>query len=102
MSNPDEKDKNRQGTSGRPGTKFMERPGSESDAGKDTGQFGDEAREGPEQTTEGQTGDQKKGDNWKYAAPNQEDPNKKKSDQDKDQSGRDSTKGGQQGMGGGK
>ena len=94
MTDPKEKDKNRQGSSGRPGTKFMARPGSESNAGKDQGQFGDEGLlDQQEAGAEGQTGnEEQKGDNWKYANPNQLDPNKK-SKQDKGQTGSDSNKG---------
>jgi len=98
MSNPDEKDKNRQGSSSRPGTKFMERPGSDTDAGKDTGQFGDEDQPGQGQTTEGQTGEEQQGNSWKYGSPDTQDKNKK-TDQDKGQSGRDFQKGGQKQQG---
>jgi hypothetical protein len=94
MTNPNEKDKNRRGSSGRPGTKFMERPGSGSDAGKDPGQFDTDSLVGQEKGTEGQTSEEKAGDNWKYANPKPLDP-KKQTDQDKGQSGRDTDKAGQ-------
>jgi hypothetical protein len=96
MTNPKGKDKNRQGSSGRPGTKFMERPGSESDAGKDQGHFGDEGLlDQQEAGAEGQTGkEEQKGDNWKYANPKQQDPIKR-SNPDKGQTGRDPNKGSQ-------
>ncbi|HLY75034.1 MAG TPA: hypothetical protein VKU80_13015 [Planctomycetota bacterium] len=100
MTNPNEKGKNRQGSSGRPGTKFMERPGSKSDAGKDQGQFDDEGLiDQQEAGGEGQTAkEEPKGDTWKYATPSQQDPSKK-SDQDKGQSGRNPNKGGQKQQG---
>ena len=73
MNNPKDKGKNRQGSSGRPGTKFMERPGVESDAGKDEGQISP-------------TGEDLKGENWKVAGPKPKGPNQK-TDKDKESGG---------------
>src|SRR5258708_12307032 len=71
MSNPKGKNRNRQGSSGRPSTKFMERPPAESGAGKDVGRFGEQ------DTTEAQSGEDLKGDNWKVASPKPRDPTQK-------------------------
>jgi len=94
MSNPDEKDKKRKGSSGRPGTKFMERPGVESDAGKDEAQEQAEFAE-----PEGMTEEEKEGDRWNAAGPRPKEPGKK-SDQDED-SGKEEGKDqeGEEGMG---
>ena len=97
MTDPNEKDKNRQGSSGRPGTKFMERPGSESDAGKDEGQFGTESQYGEGQQ-EGQTYGEGQGQaGGEKFGQEKQDPTKKK---DWSQGGQGGQQGGQKKQGG--
>lgn len=96
MSIPNEKDKNRQGSSGRPGTKFLEKPGTESDAAKED-QFGDEGVLDQQEKPEGE--EPKKEDSWKYANPNPNDPGKKAGQDKSGQKDKGNDKGGEQGMG---
>jgi len=104
MSNPDEKDKNRQGSTGRPGTKFLEKPASESEAQKEeaqeAAQFGDQGVLDQQEKPEGTTDQEKKGDRWKAADPNPQDPAKKKMGQDKgEQKPEGDDQAGEEGMG---
>ncbi|HEV3027870.1 MAG TPA: hypothetical protein VG457_09875 [Planctomycetota bacterium] len=96
MSSPNEKDKNRQGSTGRPATKFIERPRSESDAGKDQDPSGkQDLLDQLEKESESPSGSEtpKKG-SWDFAHPKEQDP-KKKSDPEKKQPDRDPSKSGQ-------
>jgi len=98
MSTPDKKDKNRQGSPGRPGTKFMERPTTQSGAGKDEAQEGSQfGEEGVLDQQEKPTGEETKGD--RYSAPKPQEPGKK-TDRDKGgQKDEGNDKDSEQGMG---